>query len=190
MRSGSSRPRSRCSWIAHRFYGRFIAGLARDEDQAWLVGNGGMLAEAFVAVMVLIAAASLHPGVYSAMNSPNAVIGTTVEHAATTIGSWGFVITPAELSNTARKIGEHTLLSRAGGAPTSAVGMAQRLGLLPVSGRARPARGHQHALAVVRHRQSNAGRHCIALAQGHLLAPANSTAEMERIIATTASTRR
>jgi carbon starvation protein CstA len=101
--------------------------LLANEDQARLVGYGGMLMEAFVAVMALIAAASLHPGVYFAMNSPSAVIGTTVEHAAATIGSWGFVITPAELSETARKIGEHTLLSRAGGAPTLAVGMAQLL---------------------------------------------------------------
>ena len=101
--------------------------LLANEDQAWLVGYGGMLVEAFVAIMALIAAASLHPGVYFAMNSPSAVIGTTVEHAAATIGSWGFVITPAELSDTARKIGEHTLLSRAGGAPTLAVGMAQLL---------------------------------------------------------------
>ena len=73
--------------------------LLANEDQARLVGYGGMLTEAFVAIMALIAAASLHPGVYFAMNSPSAVIGTTVEHAAATIGSWGFVITPAELSD-------------------------------------------------------------------------------------------
>ena len=96
--------------------------LLANEGQARLVGYGGMLMEAFVAIMALIAAASLHPGVYFAMNSPSAIIGTTVEHAAATISSWGFVITPAELSDTARKIGESTLLSRAGGAPTLAVG--------------------------------------------------------------------
>ena len=74
-----------------------------------MVGYGGMLMEAFVAIMALIAAASLHPGVYFAMNSPAAIIGTTVEHAAATISGWGFMITPAELSETARKIGESTL---------------------------------------------------------------------------------
>jgi carbon starvation protein len=86
-----------------------------------------MLMEAFVAIMALIAAASLHPGVYFAMNSPSALIGTTVEQAATTISQWGFVVTPAELLQTANNIGEHSILSRAGGAPTLAVGMAQLL---------------------------------------------------------------
>ncbi len=101
--------------------------LLASEGQARLVGYGGMLMEAFVAVMALIAAASLHPGVYFAMNSPSAIIGTTVEHAAATISGWGFMIAPNELSDTARRIGETTLLSRAGGAPTLAVGMAQLL---------------------------------------------------------------
>ena len=101
--------------------------LLANEGQARLVGYGGMLMEAFVAIMALIAAASLHPGVYFAMNSPSAIIGTTVEHAAATISGWGFMIAPNELSDTARRIGETTLLSRAGGAPTLAVGMAQML---------------------------------------------------------------
>ena len=101
--------------------------LLANEGQARLVGYGGMLMEAFVAIMALIAAASLHPGVYFAMNSPSAIIGTTVEHAAATISGWGFMIAPNELSDTARRIGETTLLSRAGGAPTLAVGMAQLL---------------------------------------------------------------
>jgi carbon starvation protein len=69
----------------------------------------------------------LQPGVYFAMNSPPGVIGTTVEQAAQTISQWGFVITPDMLSQTAREIGESSILSRAGGAPTLAVGMAQIL---------------------------------------------------------------
>jgi carbon starvation protein CstA len=101
--------------------------LLANEGQARLVGYGGMLMEAFVAIMALLAAASLHPGVYFAMNSPSALIGTTVEQAATTISQWGFVVTPAELLQTANNIGEHSILSRAGGAPTLAVGMAQLL---------------------------------------------------------------
>jgi carbon starvation protein CstA len=101
--------------------------LLANEGQARLVGYGGMLMEAFVAIMALIAATSLHPGVYFAMNSPSALIGTTVEHAASTISQWGFVVTPAELLQTAKNIGEHSILSRAGGAPTLAVGMAQLL---------------------------------------------------------------
>jgi carbon starvation protein CstA len=109
--------------------------LLANEGDARLVGYGGMLVEAFVAIMALIAAASLHPGVYFAMNSPAAAIGTTVEHAAATISGWGFLVTPADLATTATNIGEHTILSRAGGAPTLAVGMAQLLhGILPGQG--------------------------------------------------------
>ena len=106
--------------------------LLSNEGDARMVGYGGMLMEAFVAMMALIAAASLHPGVYFAMNSPSAVIGSTVDQAAATISRWGFLITPAELAQTARNIGEGSILSRAGGAPTLAVGMAQLLhGILP-----------------------------------------------------------
>ena len=100
-----------------------------------MVGYGGMLMEAFVAIMALIAASSLHPGVYFAMNSPGALIGTTAQQAATTISQWGFVVTPDELLNTAKNIGETSILSRAGGAPTLAVGMAQLLhGIIPGEG--------------------------------------------------------
>ena len=101
--------------------------LLDNERSALMVGYGGMLMEAFVAIMALVAAASLHPGVYFAMNSPSAIIGTTVQQAATTISQWGFVVTPDQLLQTARDIGENSILSRAGGAPTLAVGMAQIL---------------------------------------------------------------
>ncbi|KZV15393.1 hypothetical protein F511_24287 [Dorcoceras hygrometricum] len=109
--------------------------LLANEGQARLVGYGGMLMEAFVAIMALVAAASLHPGVYFAMNAPGAIIGTTVEHAAQTISQWGFVVTPDELIRTAKDVGEQSILSRAGGAPTLAVGMAQLLhNILPGEG--------------------------------------------------------
>ncbi len=98
-----------------------------DERHIPLIGYGGMLMEAFVAVMALIAACVLQPGVYFAMNAPPALIGTTVESAAAAIAGWGFVITPDVLASTAQQIGEHTILSRTGGAPTLAVGMAQIL---------------------------------------------------------------
>ncbi|NBD08854.1 carbon starvation CstA family protein [Corallococcus silvisoli] len=97
------------------------------EADARMVGYGGMLMEAFVAIMALIAASVLDPGVYFAMNSPAALIGTSATQAATTLSQWGFVITPEVLDQTARDIGETTILSRAGGAPTLAVGMAQIL---------------------------------------------------------------
>ncbi|WP_199099744.1 carbon starvation CstA family protein [Dyella sp. ASV21] len=101
--------------------------LLANEGEARMIGYGGMLMEAFVAIMALVAATSLHPGVYFAMNSPGALIGTTAQEAATTISQWGFVVTPDELLTTAKNIGESTVLSRAGGAPTLAVGMAQLL---------------------------------------------------------------
>ena len=101
--------------------------LLANEGEARMVGYGGMLMEAFVAIMALVAAASLHPGVYFAMNSPAALIGTTAEQAAQTISQWGFVVTPDQLAQTAGDIGEASVLSRAGGAPTLAVGMARLL---------------------------------------------------------------
>ncbi|MCY1015750.1 carbon starvation CstA family protein [Pyxidicoccus sp. MSG2] len=97
------------------------------EADARVVGYGGMLMESFVAIMALIAASVLDPGVYFSMNSPPSVIGTTVEEASRAISQWGFVVTPEVLSQTARDIGESSILSRAGGAPTLAVGMAQIL---------------------------------------------------------------
>jgi carbon starvation protein len=109
--------------------------LLANEGEARMVGYGGMLMEAFVAIMALIAASSLHPGVYFAMNAPSALIGTTVQSAATAISQLGFVVTPEQLAQTAKDIGEGTILSRAGGAPTLAVGMAQLLhGIIPGAG--------------------------------------------------------
>ena len=94
------------------------------EAQARFIGYGGMLMESFVAVMALIAASVIEPGVYFAMNSPAAKIGTDVAQAAAAVSSWGFVITPDALAQVAKDVGETTILSRTGGAPTLAVGMA------------------------------------------------------------------
>ena len=101
--------------------------LLANEREARLVGYGSMLMEAFVAIMALIAACVLQPGVYFAMNAPAALIGTTVESAAQAVSQWGFVLTPDVLTQTAKDIGEASILSRTGGAPTLAVGMAQIL---------------------------------------------------------------
>ena len=101
--------------------------MIENESHMRLIGFGGMLAESFVAIMALTAACVIVPGVYFAMNSPAAVIGTTAANAAQVISSWGFTITPDMISQTAADIGEKTVLSRAGGAPTLAVGMAQIL---------------------------------------------------------------
>jgi carbon starvation protein len=98
--------------------------LARESD-ARFIGYGAMLMESFVALMALLSAAVMDPGVYFAINSPAAVIGTTAVDAAAKIGSWGFTLDPAALDTLTRQVGEHTLLSRTGGAPSLAVGMAE-----------------------------------------------------------------
>ena len=92
-----------------------------------LIGFGGMLTESFVAIMALTAACVLDPGIYFAMNAPAAAIGTTAANAAQVISNWGFTITPEMINQTAVDIGENSILSRAGGAPTLAVGMAEIL---------------------------------------------------------------
>jgi carbon starvation protein CstA len=102
--------------------------MVEKESHMRLIGFGGMLAESFVAVMALAAACVLDPGVYFAMNAPAAMIGTTAANAAQVISGWGFTITPELITQTAHDIGESSILSRAGGAPTLAVGMAQILG--------------------------------------------------------------
>jgi carbon starvation protein len=101
--------------------------LIANEREARLIGYGAMLMEAFVAIMALIAACVLDPGIYFAMNAPAALLGSTVDTAAQAITHLGFTITPQMLADTAKEIGETTILSRAGGAPTLAVGMAQIL---------------------------------------------------------------
>jgi carbon starvation protein CstA len=101
--------------------------MVEDEEQTRLIGYGAMLMESFVAIMALIAACVLEPGLYFAMNSPASLIGVTPDQAAQVITSWGFVITPDMLTQTAADVGEGTILSRAGGAPTLAVGMAHIL---------------------------------------------------------------
>jgi carbon starvation protein len=95
------------------------------EGHARFIGYGGMLTESFVAIMALVAAATLDPGIYFAMNAPAAVTGPTAETAAKVISEWGWVITPELITQTAKDVGEHTILHRAGGAPTLAVGIAQ-----------------------------------------------------------------
>ncbi len=100
--------------------------LLRREPDARLIGYGSMLTESLVATMALIAACVLTPGIYFAINSPAAVIGTTAMSAADTINGWALfkTISAADLETLARQVGENSLLSRTGGAPSLAVGMA------------------------------------------------------------------
>ena len=101
--------------------------MLNNEVNARFIGYGAMLMESFVAIMALVAASTLDPGLYFALNSPAALIGTTPETAAAAITGWGFPITPDALRETATHVGESTILSRTGGAPTLAVGMADIL---------------------------------------------------------------
>ncbi|MEH6354358.1 carbon starvation CstA family protein, partial [Pseudomonas sp. 3JA] len=101
--------------------------LLDNETNARYIGYGGMLMESFVAIMAMVAASVIEPGVYFAMNSPAAIVGGDVVAVAQTVSSWGFAITPEALQAVAKDIGETTVLARAGGAPTLAVGIAQIL---------------------------------------------------------------
>ncbi|MCX8600622.1 carbon starvation protein A [Gilliamella sp. B2923] len=120
--------------------------LLANENDARFIGYGAMLMESFVAMMALVAASIIEPGLYFAMNTPPAALGITMPdlhklgtdqapmiieqlkevtvHAAATVSSWGFVISPEEILQTAKDIGEPSVLNRAGGAPTLAVGIA------------------------------------------------------------------
>ena len=101
--------------------------MVENETQIPFIGYGGMLVESAVAIMAMIAASVLHPGVYFAMNSSGAIIGADAAHAAQVISNWGFVVTPADITQMAKDVGETTIMSRTGGAPTFAVGMASIL---------------------------------------------------------------
>jgi carbon starvation protein len=98
--------------------------MIRSELDARVIGYGGMLMESFVAIMAMCAAAALDPGVYFAINAPLGTLGGTVASAAQKIGTWGFTVSPEQLSGLAGQVGEKTLLGRVGGAPSLAVGMA------------------------------------------------------------------
>ena len=99
--------------------------LLENEADARFIGYGAMLTESLVAIMALIAACVLTPGIYFAINAPAGVLGTTAESAAQVIATWGFTLSPTELTMLAEQVQESTLLSRTGGAPSLAVGMAK-----------------------------------------------------------------
>lgn len=99
--------------------------LIQKESQVRLIGYGAMLMESFVAIMALIAAATLEPGLYYAMNAPAGLLGTTAQSAAHAVSGLGFTITPDQLTQAAKAVEEQSLIARSGGAPTLAVGMSE-----------------------------------------------------------------
>jgi carbon starvation protein len=99
--------------------------LLSKETHARMIGYGAMMMESFVAVMAMVAATVLRPGIYFAINSPAGVVGAQADRAAATISGWGFPVTGDEMTDLAHRVGEITLFNRTGGAPSLAVGMAQ-----------------------------------------------------------------
>ncbi|WP_066701037.1 carbon starvation CstA family protein [Sphingobium amiense] len=99
--------------------------LIASEGDAPMIGYGAMLMEAFVAIMALVGASILDPGIYFTMNSPAALIGTDAASASAAVTAMGFPITPDLIAQTAKDVGEHSIISRVGGAPTLAVAMAE-----------------------------------------------------------------
>jgi carbon starvation protein len=98
--------------------------LIGNERDVRLIGYGSMMLESGVAIMAMIAATLLEPGVYFAINSGPGIVGKTAEVAVTTISSWGFPVTVEQMQFLAKEMGESTLFARTGGAPSLAVGMA------------------------------------------------------------------
>jgi carbon starvation protein len=99
--------------------------MIQKESQIRFIGYGAMLMESFVAVMAMIAASIIDPGLYYAMNAPAGVVGTTAQSAAEAVTNLGFTVTPDTLQAAAASVEESTLVARTGGAPTLAVGMSE-----------------------------------------------------------------
>ncbi|MFE5891551.1 carbon starvation CstA family protein [Streptomyces sp. NPDC056462] len=99
--------------------------MIQKETQVRMIGYGSMLMESSVAVMALVAASIIDPGLYFAMNAPAGVIGDTVQNASQVVGSWGYQISPEALARAAENVEESSLLSRTGGAPTLAIGVSE-----------------------------------------------------------------
>jgi len=99
--------------------------LIQKESQVRMIGYGAMLTESFVAVMAIITACVLDPGLYFAVNAPAGVVGDTVQSASSAVAGLGFSVSPETLAQTASNVGEESVLARTGGAPTFALGMSQ-----------------------------------------------------------------
>lgn len=163
------------------------------EGHARPIGYGSMVLESFVAIMAMIAACVLQPGVYFAVNSPPATVGATPAAAVATISSWGFPVTVADMTNLARDVGEQTLFYRTGGAPSLALGMAR---IFATSGGGRALIGFWYHFAImfealfiltILDTGTRVGRFMLQDFLGHVWKPLGRTAWMPGIVATSAA---
>ena len=162
------------------------------EGHARPIGYGSMVLESFVAIMAMIAACVLQPGVYFAVNSPPATVGTTPAAAVATISSWGFPVTVADMTGLARDVGEQTLFYRTGGAPSLALGMAR---IFATSGGGRALIGFWYHFAImfealfiltILDTGTRVGRFMLQDFLGHAWKPLGRTSWMPGVVSTSA----
>jgi carbon starvation protein len=162
------------------------------ESHARPVGYGSMLLESFVAIMAMIAACVLQPGVYFAVNSPAGIVGATPAAAVATISSWGFPVTVPDMTNLARDVGEQTLFYRTGGAPSLALGMAH---IFATTGGGRAVIGFWYHFAImfealfiltIIDAGTRVGRFMLQDLLGHVWKPLGRTSWMPGVVSTSA----
>ena len=163
------------------------------ESHARPVGYGAMLLESFVALMAMIAACVLQPGVYFAVNAPAGIVGATPEAAVATISGWGFPVTVGDMAALAHNVGEQTLFSRTGGAPSLALGMAH---IFASSGGGQAVIGFWYHFAIMfealfiltlMDAGTRVGRFMLQDLLGNVSAPLGRTSWMPGVIATSAA---